>query len=447
MRQSTALCVVVEALAFSSSALELSRNSGQPAAFESKLRRSLPSQGLQRRSFQNDTISNVGGLIYTTTLSVGNPKQEVIVQLDTGTSDFWMYAPGATGYCESNSSLPSCEQSGTYDPTASTSATVLNQAFNFTAQVASGGEVQGFTVIDDVFIGNFAVRQAVFGAALNGTTTPNVLGLGFPANEILVGVAPDVPTILDYMVAQGLIKWPAYSMYLNDDINGEGSIVFGGVDTSKYTGELASLPLLPRITETGASVVTNFIVGLFNMSIPASKVTAETTILFDGSFPVLLDPRNTLTVLPSNITDIVSAAFNVTDVNGVPSVDCSLATKEGGVSFSFAENATIFADLGSLVIPSNNGSQTCEFGIQTAPNAEYILGSTFMRSAYTVFDLGNFQVHIAPTVRDATTSTILEINTGLGAVPNVSGSAVAGASATSTPTALTGRRLRTFHST
>src|SRR5882757_3986505 len=51
------------------------------------------------------------------------------------------------------------------------------------------------------------------------------------------------PTIYEEMVDQGLINRSAYSLYLDDAEIGKGSILFGGVDSSKYKDDLVVLPL------------------------------------------------------------------------------------------------------------------------------------------------------------------------------------------------------------
>lgn len=43
------------------------------------------------------------------------------------------------------------------------------------------------------------------------------------------------------MVAAGLIKAPAYSLWLNDQSSSTGSILFGGVDSARYGGLLQTL--------------------------------------------------------------------------------------------------------------------------------------------------------------------------------------------------------------
>lgn len=68
------------------------------------------------------------------------------------------------------------------------------------------------------------------------------MGIGYDSNES--GTAPNgtYPSVMDNLVDQGIIARKAYSLYLNDLESNRGSVVFGGIDTTKYTGELVALP-------------------------------------------------------------------------------------------------------------------------------------------------------------------------------------------------------------
>ncbi len=66
------------------------------------------------------------------------------------------------------------------------------------------------------------------------------MGVGYDTNEASDNV---YPTIMDNLKSNGVTNRKAYSLYLNDLQANTGAIIFGGVDTTKYTGELVALPL------------------------------------------------------------------------------------------------------------------------------------------------------------------------------------------------------------
>lgn len=66
------------------------------------------------------------------------------------------------------------------------------------------------------------------------------------------------PSIPNTMVQQGLINADSYGLYLNDVRSPTGSIVFGGVDIAKYSGNLKTFNSTDAqtITMTGLNMVT-----------------------------------------------------------------------------------------------------------------------------------------------------------------------------------------------
>lgn len=57
-------------------------------------------------------------------------------------------------------------------------------------------------------------------------------------------------------------------------------------------------------------------------------------------------------------------------------------------------------------------------GISPAGSSQPVLGDTFLRSAYVVYDLGNNEISLAATNFNATSSSVREIGTGDNAVPD-----------------------------
>ncbi|KAJ3502036.1 hypothetical protein NM208_g16809 [Fusarium decemcellulare] len=78
-------------------------------------------------------------------------------------------------------------------------------------------------------------------------------------------------------------------------------------------------------------------------------------------------------------------------------------------------------DITGRQLSFDNGEPACMFGIAPSPSSTSILGDTFMRSAYVVFDLENNEVSLAQSNFNATGSDIVEIGSGDGAVPAATG--------------------------
>ena len=76
-----------------------------------------------------------------------------------------------------------------------------------------------------------------------------IMGIGYKAGEsisasIAAGEGGQLyPNVINVLKDQGHINQLAYSLWLNDLDSLTGSVLFGGVDTAKYHGELIALPV------------------------------------------------------------------------------------------------------------------------------------------------------------------------------------------------------------
>jgi hypothetical protein len=74
-------------------------------------------------------------------------------------------------------------------------------------------------------------------------------------------------------------------------------------------------------------------------------------------------------------------------------------------------------------ITFKDGQQACNFGISPSPGATAILGDTFLRSAYVVYNLETNEIAIAQTVFNSDSSNIVEFNSD-GSIPDVTQTAL-----------------------
>lgn len=220
------------------------------------------------------------------------------------------------------------------------------------------------------------------------------------------------------MVADGLIASNAYSLWLNDLDASTGSILFGGVDTDQFKGTLATLPV-----QSEGGEFAEFLITLTGISL------GSTVIAKGQAQAVLLDSGSSLTYLPDSITEAiyeqVSAQYDSQE--GAAYVPCSLASNTSTLDFTFS-SPTISVPMNELVIDIlstngrpltfSDGTKACLFGIAPAGSSTSVLGDTFIRSAYLVYDLANNEISIAQTNFNATSNNVVEITTGTAAVPS-----------------------------
>lgn len=340
-----------------------------------------------------------------------------MLHLDTGSSDLWVNTPSSE-LCQSVNQP--CQFAGTYSANQSSTYEYVGSWFNISYVDGSGAS--GDYVSDTVTVGGAMLDRLQFGIGYVSTNTQGILGIGYPLNEVQVGRARMRPynNLPAQLVTDGLIQSKAYSLWLNDLDANMGSILFGGVDAEKYLGTLESLPV-----ESEAGIFAEFMITLTRLEL------GDRAIGSDLALAVLLDTGSSLTYLPDamvrNLYNQVGAQFDA-DANAAY-VPCALAQDETLLSFTFS-SPTISVEMNELVLDLvtssgqrprfANGVEACLFGIAPAGAGTNVLGDTFLRSAYVVYDMDNNQIALAPTRFNATTSRVLEIGTGEDGIPGAS---------------------------
>ncbi|KAK3302464.1 aspartic peptidase domain-containing protein [Chaetomium strumarium] len=353
--------------------------------------------------------------IYFINATIGTPGTSVRLHLDTGSSDLWVNTP--TSQLCAESSDP-CRFAGTYTANSSSTYEYISSYFNISYIDGSGAS--GDYVSDTVTIGGQKVERLQFGVGYSSANTQGILGIGYPANEVQVNRARLAPykNLPAQMVADGLIKSSAYSLWLNDLDASTGNILFGGVDSEKYTPPLLSLPV-----EAESGVYSEFMITLTDLTL------GNTTIASDLALAVLLDTGSSLTYLPDSLVQNIYTEINAVYDRNISAayVPCALASDSTKrVDFTFT-SATIAVEMNELVLDIftstgqrprfSNGVEACVFGISPAGTSINVLGDTFLRSAYVVYDLDNNYISLAQTRFNATATKVREIGTGEDSVP------------------------------
>ncbi len=270
---------------------------------------------------------------------------------------------------------------------------------------------------DDLTIGGVVIKGMEFGIMYHSTVVSGLLGVGFPGIEFLAasgyGEYNNLPILL---VNQGYIQSAAYSLWLNGEQGTSGSILFGGVDTDKFYGSLVALPLVPG---PYPSIEAFFVI---LQEVRMRNSAGNLIDLNGGTNPgaFVLDSGTTMTLLPAALAQSIFTAVNAVISNGSAYVDCSLASSLFTVEYKFT-GITISVPMSQLILPQNLSPTQCLFGIQSSTIGIYILGDSFLSSAYVVYDLDNEKVHLAQAVINTTSENVIEIGSGPDAVPSVTG--------------------------
>ncbi|KOG99275.1 Yps5p DI49_1721, partial [Saccharomyces eubayanus] len=379
--------------------------------------------GISKRSEAfNSTLINMfaSAGIYVVEMQVGTPPQTAYLQLDTGSSDMCVNEAN-TSYCESladghdvwtsnyeltatateiSSTATSrkayntpCSYWGTFNP--NTSSTFKYNETNFRVTYADNSYYAGTYGTDVVSLGNITLSNFTFGVANDTEKYNGILGISLPsAEETDESGMPSGKTPFVYenfpmaLKSQGKIEKIAYSLFLNERNARFGSILFGAVDKSKYSGQLYTLPMLQAYNSLDANN-------------PGMFVTAQSVAILDSKsgnktvsevqFPVLFDSGTSTSLLPTEIADAIGKIFDgkYSSDNQGYIFDCSkvndtlLSVDFGGFNIS--------ANISNFVTPLKDH---CVLDIM-ASDEVFLLGDDFLVDTYAVYDLENHEVSLA----------------------------------------------------
>ncbi|TGO90809.1 hypothetical protein BPOR_0050g00140 [Botrytis porri] len=362
----------------------------------------------KRQSMSNLANPYIGD-IYMITVQIGYPPQSITLSIDTGSSDVWVNPQCATsGWASFCSSYPQ------YDPTKSTSFVPLSQALNIAYGI---GAVTGAYATDNFMIGSGpTLKKLQFGVASGS----NRMFAGIMGVSWGLGLGTGYYNIIDQLALQGLTKTRAFAIDLGNVDTASGSIIFGGLDTKKYYGSLIKNPIIPfyQSPDGYPSIQIRYWINMtyFGITFPGQLPTNLTSTGY--AKPVIVDSGSTLSYLPPSLVNAMLPYFPgwVSKGGGLYTIPCSFKNIAGTVDFGFA-GKIIRIQLAQFIW--FNGA-TCYGPIaNAAEKTDVILGDTFMRGAYVVFDQDNANVHIAQAASCG--SNIVPITSGTDGVPSITG--------------------------
>ncbi|KAK1977058.1 eukaryotic aspartyl protease [Colletotrichum cereale] len=346
-----------------------------------------PLEKLRRRQVSDTDapVLNVTSTTYLIELNIGSPGQDTKVAIDTGSSELWVN-PNCVKAGSTAMTL-SCRGNGQYDPQDSTTASVYRQ----TGRIKYGkGEVLLQYVSDNITMpgSDISLVNTVFGYATDSVDlSRGILGLSFGEAVNNTGY----PTVLDEMKAQKIVESLTMGIALGTkgEKTGSGLISFGGVDTKKFSGNLHSAPVLgPQNGEN----LHRYWVQLDSVGLSKSGSSAKT--YSNSKFPVFFDTGATLSYLPSALIDQLGSDLGgrLESSLNMYLVPCSA---KGTIDFKFGDY-TMKVPLSEFIWQV--GDNSCVLGADKASDNAYLLGDSFLRSTYVVFDQETPALHFAPYV-------------------------------------------------
>lgn len=341
---------------------------------------------MEPRFDKRDTLNTAIKLqknVYLTNLTIGSSKDEVVVSIDTGSSELWVMSQNVQCatvdqlHAENAPNIPnifndldeeySCKANGTFDYENSTTYKYIND--DFSIAFADGSAAIGQYGRDDVSVGNVKIEGLKFGVATASSIDFGILGIKH--NE-------RYDNFISLLKKQGYIDTAQYSIYLNDQ---KGTILFGGVDNNKYQGELATT----HMENSGIHIK--------DVSLSGDKTTSIQSQLQY----VIFDTGSTFSTLPLDWIKVIGESINGTYNNDEQAyeVPCE-STNE--VFFNFkVGNTTLNVSVSDLIINNERTNGKCYLGVMDESLiGGTIFGSDILKHFYVVFNLDDDKLSIAP---------------------------------------------------
>lgn len=313
------------------------------------------------------TITNDRDISYILDVYLGSQHDKVTVLLDTGSSDLWVYGPGV-----------SSAEGGTFDPSQSSHDQSTGESFSIQYLDNSGAE--GSYYLDDFSfnLGLTLVSNFQFAVvSLANADSTGILGVADKGQEAVEG-EPTYDNLPWALQKSGVTPKASYSLFLGSEQEGKGSIIFGGIDTDKYEGDLKKYQVS---TDQGLGITAQ------------SATVGGKSISLGQSY--ILDSGTSWNLWPTDLTEAVAQELGLISYQqGLYIVNCDQPSDKS-ISFDLGENTISIPYSDLIVNVGENGQKVCSLGAQATDYDPYIFGDVFLRSAYVYYDLTDHTISIA----------------------------------------------------
>lgn len=315
---------------------------------------------------------------YFADVLIGTPPREFKLIIDSGSADLWVPSQACRNCNPRHTKLGS---------TTSSSFEASNQTFAITYGT---GEVDGSIIRDNLKIGDLELPAHVFGVATSESVefssddTP-FEGIMGTAQSILSNQG--VPTPIESLADQKIVRSAQMGYRLAsvvDDPN-VSQVSFGGVDKTKFTGDL---DLVDNVSTQGF------------WEAAMDDVTVDGQSLALAGRTAILDTGTTLLVVPEADADAIHAAIpgSAKGANGDYTIPCTTTSTVslviGGKAFNINPK-----DLAFLPIDIDKLDGECQSGItagQIGGARQWLVGDVFLKGNYFATDVANNQIGLAP---------------------------------------------------
>ncbi|XP_078537351.1 gastricsin-like [Lissotriton helveticus] len=327
----------------------------------------------------SEPLTNYMDMSYYGEISIGTPPQNFLVLFDTGSSNLWV----ASTYCSSSA----CNNHPLFNPSQSSTYTTKNQQFSI--QYGTGS-LTGILGYDTVSIQGISITQQEFALSINEPGSnfvyaqfDGILGLAYPS------IAADgATTVMEGMMNQGLLSQNIFGFYMSEQgTQPGGELIFGGVDSNYYTGEITWTPVTQQM--------------YWQIGIQGFAVNGQETGWCSQGCQGIVDTGTSLLTAPGQYMAALMKDIGATlDSSGQYVVACSSVTSLPTLSFTIGGTSLPLPPSAYIV----QGSAACTVGIMATylPSQDgqplWILGDVFLRQYYSIYDVTNNRVGFATSL-------------------------------------------------
>ncbi|KAH6580854.1 hypothetical protein BASA50_010072 [Batrachochytrium salamandrivorans] len=281
---------------------------------------SLPFRAVTRALVSGTSIISASGLAQTlfVEIDVGSPPVRLNVQIDTGSSTFWI----ASALCTAGNGCPPSKVTNSYNPNKSSSLRNSTQ-INLERQYGDGTRIRCTVVTDLLVIAGIKIPKqnicaATFIEFANSLGQDGLIGIGPPQQTDPADVFVMLRTVtteskISFYYDQSVDTLEETSLVANS-----GEITFGTPNPARYSGEFTWLPI---ITTDSRWAVT----------LDSITTSTSTQNIAKG---ILLDTGTTLIYLDSELFPLVNTAMGgIPKQGGIYELDCSVVRMLPPITF------------------------------------------------------------------------------------------------------------------
>ncbi|KAI1447582.1 acid protease [Annulohypoxylon stygium] len=327
--------------------------------------------------------SHAGDLLWLTPVGIGSPPQQLYLDLDTGSSDTWIFSTDTDKEEVAGQTL--------WDPKKSTTSHLIKNC-SWSIIYGDFSTSSGICYKDTVSFGNLSIPDMTIESATSVSSMftdsaymSGLVGLAWPS---IVQTIPKQKTLLDYLPE--VLSEPLFTCDLRHN-SSEGSFNFGYINESLHDSEIKYVGVN---TSEGYWTVTQT-----GFGIGGSDIKYE----FNEPEDVIIDTGSTLFFAPNEavhmyFNSVPGANYSYREYGWL--IPCNSTPPDFVFELSDDQGNNITGTVpGAYFIYAKASGGQCYAGLQSLGSfteMPAIFGDVFLKSGFAVFDIGKKRFGMAP---------------------------------------------------